>query len=357
MGCIAKKRGIIDSMLNDGLKTLNYKEKISRYENEFKQEIIKLLKDCYPDTLADKIIFYDECFKSLIGFYDSQLLIENLFLEKDSISISNHLLRIGSFKGINSKYLSQFTDEYIVFLTNKFEQNSKLIEEDENKFIQVSFQSIIDELNDFQWVSMERSNELIKTFIKWIDSNLDDSNATTSFLIFTKLWNNNSNFEKSFNNKSIILYNELIIVLKKRRDNSEVESIIKLIDMLNGFQSLFFNNSIYFPIIDNKVSNKYAPGYIERRNEYLIILEEAKMIDQINNNLNYYELFKLIKDDSPEYLKSKINKVINNKITSFNYPTSEEVLMILELKSNYFIENLRNKLIKQFYLYEYIKFY
>ena len=71
MGCVAKKRGEIDSILIDELKNLSSIEQLNRYKSEFKLEIIKLLKECYSDTLSDKIIFYDESLKSLIGHYST----------------------------------------------------------------------------------------------------------------------------------------------------------------------------------------------------------------------------------------------------------------------------------------------
>lgn len=352
MGCVAKKRGEIDSILIDELKNLSSIEQLNRYKSEFKLEIIKLLKECYSDTLSDKIIFYDESLKSLIGHYDPELLLINLFLEKDSITISNHLLKKGSFNMIRSKYLSPFTDEYLVFLTNTFKQNSKLVEEDEIKFVQETLKSIIKEINKSHWASDENNNLLVRTFIKWIDSKFEDTNITTAFLIFTKIWNNNSTFEKSFNTKSIYLYNELIAVLKRRLNNSEVESFIKFIDNLKGFQTLLFNDINYYPIIDNKESNKYSNGYVIRRNEYFLIFDQAKMISQINTDLSYYELVSLVNDNSPEYLIAKINKIIDEKVNLFVYPTNEEIESIWQLKSNNHIDILRIKLKKKLYLYD-----
>ena len=107
---MANKKELERKLLD--LKDLTPDARIELYQNEIRFEVAELFKESYPDNVIEAQSFYDQWFKSLIGFYDPDILMLNLFLDKDFISISNQLMRTGAFKDIRKSKLSSLMDEY-----------------------------------------------------------------------------------------------------------------------------------------------------------------------------------------------------------------------------------------------------
>ena len=80
-----KQKAVIDSMLQNSLGQLGHTERLKTYKSELRPNVIALLKQYYPSNEGDKKTFYTEAFNSELGYYDAELLLNNLFANLPNI--------------------------------------------------------------------------------------------------------------------------------------------------------------------------------------------------------------------------------------------------------------------------------
>ncbi len=347
-----KQKAAIDSMLHDSLGQLGLTERLKTYKSELRPNVIALLKQYYPSNEGDKNIFYTEAFNSKLGYYDAELLLNNLFLEKSAVSIINYLLRIEILDGLSLKYLSPFLKEYLNEVQINFKKKSKVSEEDTIRFIRDYAGTVIDDIAERDWSVDSDSRNPIRKFLDWFNNNLTNANVSSIYLIFVKTWNFDFEEKETFNNRAIILYHLLIKNLKESLKNGNYHDFIQFIQSLENIKSNLFNDDLFYPFIDTNDSNKYSDGYISRRDEFNRLLTQVQELLKLNSDCTYLDLMKQIDENTPQYLLLRVNEITKEKIFRLDYPEQSEIEKIWNLEDHKELNKLRDYLIEKLYLYE-----
>ena len=345
-------KSAIDSMFKNESEHLLVSERLHVYKNEYKKDVVKLLKQYYSNNNLDKNTFYTEVFNSKLGFYDAELLLSNLFLEKYAVSIINYLLRSGTLNEFWSINLPTFLELYLNDIQINFKNNSRLSEIDVLRLIQSYTETIINEKIESDWNKSNDISKLTRKFLDWFNGNLSDENVSSIYLIFIKLWNSEFEEKDSFNKNVIILYHLLINNLSEFMKNGGYYYFIQFIHSIENIKSNLFNDDFFFPIVDTKNSNKYSNGYITKRDEFNKLLTQARELLKLNSDYSYLELLKKVNDNSQEYIITRVNEIIREKITKLNYPDFIEVEKICKLNQGDKLNNIKYLLLKKLYLYE-----
>lgn len=355
---MANKKELERKLLD--LKDLTPDARIELYQNEIRFEVAELFKESYPDNVIEAQSFYDQWFKSLIGFYDPDILMLNLFLDKDFISISNQLMRTGAFKDIRKSKLSSLMDELLRFLNNQWEANSKLFDDDEECFLRSQFGIIIPGISNSDWRNNKRVdyNPVINELVKWLDLNIDNrdfNNLYIAVILFVKIWNSSNQFSnENFNLKALVFYNKINTVLERRLNDSNAGVYVEFIQYLKERTLFHFSNIGYMPLLDESVSNRYGDGYLKQRAKNKKLYKEAEKLNEICPEYSFIELIQNISEDSPEYAIKIYEKTLMDKIEQFHFPSKNEIESINSFVSNENIEKVRDNLFRKLYLFEFI---
>jgi hypothetical protein len=338
------------------LKNLNSEARIDKYQNEIRFEIVELLQKSYPDNLMDTNVFYNSWFKSLISFYDPDMLMVNLFLDKDFVNIFNYLLKTEALKGILKPRLSPLMVELLNFSDIQWAKNSSFSDKDEECFLRIQFGVIISDISNSDWSSGAENSNLLDKFVKWLDSNLDNGdfeNLFTAFLLFVKIWNSSNQFsDKNFNLKAIGLYNRINKVLQTRLTNLNSDSYIIFIKKLKKRFSDLFTNINYIPLLDESEHNRYEDSYLKHRERIKVLYSEAVSLNEISPNYSFIELLRDISEDTPEYFVRTYELALIEKIEQFQFPSKNEIELISFLASNKNIQKIRGNMFRKLYLFE-----
>jgi hypothetical protein len=342
--------------LND-LNDIPLESRIEKYKNEIRFEIVALLQKSCPDNLIETRVFYDEWFKSLIGFYDPDMLMINLFLDKDFVNIFNYLMKTGSLKEIKKSKLSPLMDRLLNFSEVKWTINSIFLDEDNIYFLRSQFGEIIPDISNSDWESaVENSNPILEKYVRWLDSNLDNvdfENLFSAFILFVKIWNSSSQFSnKYFNSKATIFYHKINKVIEKRLNDLNSGVYIKFIQYLKERTFHLFSNIDYIPLLDETTSYNHGDGYLKQRAKNKDLYMEAENLNKICIDYTFIELMKDIADDTPEYTVNLYEKTINKKLLQFQLPSINEIDLIKNLVFNKNIEKIRINLFRNLYLFE-----
>jgi hypothetical protein len=352
MNTSIKQKAAIDSMLQVKWEQFGLSERLRIYKSELRSDVVTLLKQYYPNNDTDKYAFYAEAFNSKLGFYDAELLLRNLFLEKSSVSIANHLLHAGILQRIISKYLSPLMDDYLTNLSNRFNQNSKITEEDSIKFLKSIAKCFVEDIIELDWDVDNPKSQLNRKFLDWFGDNITDSDASLVYLIFIKIWNSDFNEKESFNERATVFYHLLIQRLKRFLDDGTYPDYFQFVHSTQNIKSELFDNTIFCPMIDSNESNRYKDYYIIKRNEYNRLLNQVSLVTNLNSDNSFVTLLSEVHENAPEYLLRRVNEIINEKISHLDYPDPDEIEKIWHLKQDIELNKLKDFLMKKFYLYE-----
>ena len=338
------------------LKGLLPEARIEKYQNEIRIKIVECLRKSRPNNLIDSKIFFSEWFKSLMGFYDPDTLMLNLFLDKDFIIIFNYLLKTGALKEIRRSKLSPVMDELLNFSDIQWATNSSFSDKDEEYFLRIEFGVIISDISNSDWSSAAENSNLLDKFVKWLDSNLDNGdfdNLFTAFILFVKIWNSSNQFsDKNFNLKALGFYDRINRVLETRLTNLNSDSYIIFIEKLKKRFSDLFTNINYIPLLDESEQNRFKDSYLKQRERNKVLYSEAISLNEISPNYSFIELVRDISEDTPEYFVRTYELALIEKIEQFQFPCKNEIEQISFLSSNKNIEKIRGNLFRKLYLFE-----
>ena len=356
MGNIHRNIGLIRGMLFGEGDSVSAELMSEKYRNQLRKKVIVLLKECYPENTTERVIFYNEAFKCGIAFFDSELLMLNLFFEKDGFQILASLYRRKAFDRIRREHLSGLTKEYINFVDSRLEF-FEFREEDERDFIHMFFESIVTNLIPKDWQDDHLyGNPLVYKFTEWLSTKLQNSeldDATMAFLCFTKIWNSVPDFSKSFNNQTAILfYKQINEYLSAQMLNYSVDNYIDFNAKILGIFGDLFVHIGYIPLLDDIDSVHYKSGYLKRRLENQQLLKEAIELESISITWSYFKILNIVTEDTPDYVVKKCLNIILSKIKDFNFPSNDEVKHIIGFDLNPKRENLRQALFNKLYIYD-----
>jgi hypothetical protein len=339
MSFIADNQNFIKFKLGVELSGLSDTDKLNKY-SVLRPEIIRRLKKS-RESSNDLSRLYFEAF-DIIGFYDADFLLLNVFFEDSCTEILDNLLKANVFsKEYNLSYDS------IGYHLNSFLTNKLFFRDEDLDFFlqQVLITKIGVSENDWKNKN-ERSHPILSHFSDYIINSFKCTliqEVQLVYLIFVKVWNTLPSFTKPYNLniKAIILLNafnkefsgEGLISINCDTFIHFFESIKKCFDSL-----IFSYDSLFLPFLDSKSHPEYISGYLNQREKYHQIYKKIEELCNISIEDSYYDLIiKIIQTNEPEIIE-KYNSVLNKKMEEYEYPSSEELEKIrkIELSNDYF---------------------
>ena len=311
------------------MKGLTDSEKLEKYL-ALKGDVFKRLKNSYINC-NNRINFYRDAFE-VLGFYEGDYLMLNLFLEDNCVEIINDLKKINIFRD----ELVKVSNSNLIFSSffNIIKKDLHFTEDKLVTFLKDNIIELTHTIKNNDWNNeKENSNPLI---YKIIDSILIDNNENSIFIyyLFLKIWNCLDLFYKPFNNiKGIVLYHRLIDFFAKVDGHDFFEFYRKLEELP---RHLFVKPS-YFPIIDDKDDSQYIKGYKIKRDEFFKIIKSFRNRSEISTSISFVELIKTYNNSEDVKLVEICKETIISKLNLLEYPNTDEIIYF---KDTEFYENL-----------------
>lgn len=317
-------------------------EKLEKYLI-FKKDVVKRLNKSYLNC-NNKIDFYKDAFE-VLGFYEGEYLILNLFLEHNCVEIIDSLLKNDLFENASVSNIDSISYSFYRFIIIK----SYFTDSDLEEFLKVNSIKLTQTITYIDWDNEKKlSNPLIYKFAKFLISVNDDNvnSINNGYYLLVKIWNHLDLFSNPFNNtKGIILYKEIIKFCSQNDYISFFDWINKTAEEFN--KSLFVKPN-YIPIIDEKNNDLYKNGYLKTRQEFYELMEIQKQKSIISSSMNYSKLLTLRSSYNNDSLVETCDQEISSKINDFVYPDSKEIIMIKDMSENN--ENI-DGFLRKLYLY------
>lgn len=321
-------------------------EKISVYKNfkngnlTIQEEIRQRLTEYYNNFEADNIkTFYSEIIESL-GFFETEYVLSNLFLEPNAIEIVNHVLSLNLSKFLithdtnayNRKIYLEFEKE---FLTNK--RVSKIF------FYKIFYNKLNFLTKDFLSSTFEIDFEaIVNKYPNWLVNNLKNDIEFDSFYCFVILWQDFIIEAKSRKN---------ILFLHKFISEYKVKFPVDLFRFVNSKKdkyNQFFNKKYFIPLITN--STDISSGFLLKKDEFDKLVFNSDLL----NDKSYTTLFdKLIENNNNESLINQISIRIDDLITKDSLIDRNTIDILFEKNKNQHTNIFFNKIIRKFYFFKY----
>lgn len=311
------------------MKGLTDSEKIEKYL-ALKDDVFKRLNNSYINC-NNRIDFYKDAFE-VLGFYEGEYLILNLFLEDNCVEIINLLLSNDFFKKVNINVPNANSISYYFY--NFIISKSYFTDSDLVAFLKNNSIELTQTITQMDWINENRqSNPLINKFSAFFIK-VDKNNADMiiyGYFLFTKIWNHLDLFLNPFNNtKGIMLFYDLNKYLEK----NECSNFYTFYEKLNEVSNLLLVEINYLPIIDKKNNASYKGGYLKNRKCFWDFMELQKQRINVSNEMNYSELITLISKSDDNLLIEKCEQTILIKTNNFEYPDSNEMKTINNMTEN-----------------------
>jgi len=337
-----------------GMRNLTQKEKLKKYETfkngnltikeEFRQRIREYYyNNCKSSTL---LLFYEELF-NLLGFCEGEYLISNLIYETNAISIINHLCLNKSFTQIQFKNENSIAEKFLSNIISKYTKNKAYYKSNYDKHFISQLNLIMGIYDEYKLIKSE--NALIKMYPNWLAKNLEYENKScvNSFLYFVEIWQFLN--LKSVNSSAILLLHNFIVEYKTKVSN-------QLHNFINNTEAIFnelFVSIIFIPLLDKKNLCDFGEGYEIRQKEFDVLVKTSCIIDSINENDSYFNLFKALSQHQNSSVKRKIVDLIFLKIAKHHFLNKEEIKNIQSRSLNASEKLLLISMLKKLYLFEY----
>lgn len=328
------------------MTNLGLSERLDKY-GFIKIDTLFRLKKSY-ESCNDKKEFYKDAFE-ILGIYEGDFLLINLFLEEKCVEIINSLKtnQFFSRKNINEPSKDSFSSHFSDFIFSKPEFSEfDLIEFIKNKSIEVTNSSI--SIKDWENENIN-SNPMVNKFCSFFtNSEITLANKIFGYFLYTKIWNHFDDFINPFNNtKGIIMYRNL----KNDLENNDFEIFYNFFQTVLKTSNSLFVKYIYQPIIDNEENDSYKPGYLRQREVFNNHLDNFKKRNCLNLKMNYHQLFEVLKSSEDELLSNDCHKIIIQKIRNFEYPDNNELNALIKHEN----EKFKLQICKMLYLFSSIK--
>ncbi|CAI8300797.1 MAG: Uncharacterised protein [Flavobacteriaceae bacterium] len=330
----------IQIKLNSEMKGLSYSERLVKYE-ELKDDVFVRLNNSYIKCNT-KIKFYKDAFE-VLGSYEAEYLVHNLFLEQNCVEIIDSLLRDNFF---NNVYIyMQTTNSISYYFYNFIKSKSYFTDSDLVEFLKNNSIELTQTITEIDWINENsQSNPLVNkfsTFFITVDKNNIDM-IIYGYYLFTKIWNHLDLFINPFNNtKGIILFHDL----NKYLEENEYSNFYTFYEKLNEVSNLLFTEINYHPIIDKKIYVSYKGGYLKNRKCFWDFMELQKQRKIVSSKMSYFELISLMLKKDDDLLLIICEQKILKKIRNFEFPNKDEINKIETIvKHNDNEKNFLNKL-------------
>ena len=323
------------------------KSEIERIEifNSLSFDLNSRLKTSYH-SCDDKITFYKEALE-VLGVFDAENVMLNLFLEDDFVKITDALVSDELFKKVTVNISNKESLSYYLhcFIANKSSFTKSCLYE----FLHDSTIEWIESINRVDWnTHNENSNPLVNKFSSFF-VNSDFSNEglmINCYFIFTKIWNADRNFSIPFNNtKGILFFN----TLNHYCDKNPYTDLYKFYNQLSDLTNRLFVNVEYFPIVDFKSKEEYSEGYLIKRKKFRIHMNSEKERNEVSLKMSYMQLAELLSMDKNDSLNEICEHVILQKLSSFEYPNSEELQRFRD--SEIILDETKKMVLNKFYYF------
>jgi len=345
MSFYSSNKNFIHIKLLSEMKGLSDEEMFSQYES-IKPETRKRLKKAYLSA-DDLCNFYEEAFEHVL-FFEQELLIVNLFFEKECNQIFNYL-RFGKLSELEINKGLLFPYKFIDYMTN----NSS--EDEVASFLKIELTELLSlEPSDWDSLSTKR-NSIVKKYAVWlIESNKKSVNIKVnnySYLLFCKVWNHYENYNEHFDEKAIVFYNsinKIFTELVNKGVNVNLNLVITALK--NSTDAILFKDLNYYPILDNQA--QASKGYISQRISLKHNIRLSKFLYTSFENESFLNIFKMTSSIGDEIIFfDKIQKEINNKLNNFLLPNDSELEDIINLKLEGRQNEIRYDFLKRLYVF------
>ncbi len=352
MGFIENNQHFINIELISNMRGLDVEQRKERYA-VVRPEVHKRIEKTYSQSL-DKSKFYLELFQTLHEF-DIEYLLFNLFLDRQSNSITNFLCSKKVFLHLSVDSSSELIYSYFNFIREKSVNNEVLSARQQDLFVKQKFLDIVQTATDNIWIQEnERVNRLVHAYVDWLTENLEKNLYVIqidSLVLLCKIWNSYESFYQPFNNsKAIVLYHQMNVFLEQVILKEEGQSFLQFIQKAKKIFENFFVPLYYVPLIDEDIDDSYGKGYLRKREEFFSILDSINQIGNINKYTSYTDIINQAKSASNELL-DYLKEVCKTKIMDRNLPTDNEVFELKQPSFDQQEENLKKLLREKFYLF------
>lgn len=339
---INDNKNFIQIKMISEMKNLGFSDRLNKYEL-IKIDILSRLKKSYKNC-NDNNEFYKDAFE-ILGVYEGDFLLINLFLEEKCVEIINSLKKNQFFnsQNINVSSKDSISSHFCDFIFSKSQFSEvDLIEFIKNKSIEVTNGSL--SLND--WINENiNSNPMVNKFCSFFtNSEVTIGNKIFGYFLFVKIWNHFDDFINPFNNsKGIVMYRNL----NNDLENNDFEIFFNFFQIVLKTSNSLFVKYKYQPIIDNEENDLYKIGYLRQREVFNNYLDNFKKRNSLNLKMSYHQLFEVLKSSENELLSDVCQKIIIQKIKNFEYPDNHELKAAIKLEN----EKFKMQICKMLYLF------
>ncbi len=324
------------------MKNLGFSDRLNKYEL-IKIDILSRVKNAYKNC-TDKNEFYKDVFE-ILGVYEGDILLNNLFLEENCVEIINSLKKnqFFSVQNINISSKDSISSEFREFIFSKSEFSEfDLIQFLKNKSIKITNTSI--SINDWKNENTN-SNPIINNFCSFFtNSEITIENKIFGYFLFVKIWNQFDDYINPFNNsKGIVMYRNLNYYL----ENNDFEIFYNFFQTVLKTSNSLFVKYKYQPIIDNEENDSYRSGYLKQREDFNKYLDSFKKRKFLNDKMSYHQLSEVLKSSEDVLLSNDCQKLIIQKIKNFEYPDNNELNTLINLEN----EKFKLQICKMLYLF------
>lgn len=346
MSFISDNINFIKIELHTAMRGLSDSDKLAKYELK-KTDCRGRLKTSYLNC-SNKLSFYKEAFQEL-SFYETDFLMLNLFLEKDTTSLFT-FLSSNSFNNLNFLNKNCISFKFWQYMNEV--SNEKNI----NIFLKLSSTELM-KVNEKTWNNDSNSIKFSQFFAEWLLKSslksIDNNSTIFSYLMFTKLWNSEELYINDYTNQSILLYFNFNKKFDELKQNSHNVDLYKIINIFGDIaKSLLNNETICFPILDTFKNSEIITPLLKQKEEFNKRIKLSEIICCSFTHKSYSYIFKLMDEFNDEIVLNKLNTELNDKLNNYVFPTHEDVEEIINKIYNIDkVNSYKKDFLRRLYIY------
>ena len=319
----------ITQKLYSEMKGLSDSEKLEKYL-VLKDDVYKRLKNSYTNCDL-KINFYKDAFE-VLGFYEAEYLMCNLFFEDNCALIITSLIKQKVFRHITIHFhnVDSIGYDFYNYIFNKLDfTNQDLIEFLKGKSIEVT-----QTISEFDWKDKNiNSHPLVNKYAIFF-TQVNNENIKTrvyGFYLFVKIWNYFDGFSNPFNNtKGILFFNNLNSFCK---ENGYNDFYLFYNQMLNSLGLLFckFQCVLFDDRTNSEILRK---GFRKKRKGFFKFMELQLKRNNTTFDNTFFQLIINFTNNQDKELKAKCKSIISEKLQNLQYPNNQNIQRIKKLSVN-----------------------